>query len=213
MTIVETAESGGKCRTRRVDRGSRGAIWQRQRSIMPRLMRPERFYTPNFYADLEATRDSARAIVPTIIDLLRPASMVDIGCGSGYWLAAATEIGMKDTLCVDGVWALKTQLAIPRQRFLEHDLRDPLKLGRRFDVALSLEVAEHLPESCAQTFVENLCELADRVVFSAAIPGQGGRNHLNEQWPGYWFDIFRRCGYECYDVLRIKIWSILHVMW
>jgi SAM-dependent methyltransferase len=173
----------------------------------------ERFYTPKFYRQLDATRDSAREILPIIIDLLKPASMVDVGCGAGYWLAAATELGVNDILGVDGGWVLKTQLAIPREKFVEHDLRTPLKLGRKFDVALSLEVAEHLPESQALTFAETLCELADRLVFSAAIPGQGGRHHINEQWPSYWAELFRGYGYECYDVLRSRIWDNPRVMW
>ncbi len=173
----------------------------------------ERFYSPKFYRQLDATRDAAREILPIIIDLLKPASMVDVGCGAGHWLAAAAELGINDILGVDGEWALKTQLAIPREKFVAHDLRTPLKLGRKFDVALSLEVAEHLPESHAETLVETLCELAGRVVFSAAIPGQGGRHHVNEQWPGYWADLFRRCGYECCDVLRSRIWDNPRVMW
>jgi len=178
----------------------------------------ERLYSPKFYRQLDATRDSAREIVPIIIDLLKmdslkPASMIDVGCGPGHWLAAAAELGVRDVLGVDGEWVLKTQLAIPREKFVEHDLRTPLKLGRKFDVALALEVAEHLPQSRAQAFVETLCELADRVVFSAAIPGQGGRNHVNERWPSYWAELFRGCGYECYDVLRPRIWNNPRVLW
>jgi len=176
-------------------------------------MGDERFYTPKFYRQLDATRDSAREVVPIIIDLLKPTSMVDVGCGAGHWLATATEFGVKDILGVDGGWVLNTRLAISREKFVKHDLRTPLKLGRKFDVALSLEVAEHLPESRAHSFVENLCELADRVVFSAAIPGQGGRHHVNEQWPGYWAELFRGFGYECYDVLRPRIWENPRVLW
>lgn len=178
----------------------------------------KRFYNPKFYRELEATRDSARETLPIIFDLmkrdlLKPASMVDIGCGAGHWLAVAAELGVKDILGIDGEWALRAQLAIPRDKFIEHDLRSPLKLGRRFDVALSLEVAEHLPESQARAFVETLCEAADRVVFSAAIPGQGGRHHINEQWPDYWAELFRGLGYECYDVLRPRIWDNPRVLW
>jgi SAM-dependent methyltransferase len=181
-------------------------------------MGEERFYNPKFYRELDATRDSARIILPMIIDLmkidlLKPASIIDVGCGAGHWLAVAGELGLQDILGIDGEWALKTQLAIPREKFVEHDLRTPLMLGRKFDVALSLEVAEHLPESCAQAFVETLCGLADRVIFSAAIPGQGGRHHVNEQWPGYWAELFEKRGYDCHDILRPRIWNNPQVMW
>ena len=152
------------------------------------------FYTAKFYRELESTRQSAAEIVPIIIELLKPSSIVDIGCGSGHWLAAAAELGVTDFLGVDGDWVNESQLGIPAKKFIAHDLSTPLNLDRRFDLALSLEVAEHLSEAAAGTFVQNLCSAADTVVFSAAIPGQGGRHHINEQWPAYWADLFHGCG-------------------
>jgi hypothetical protein len=172
-----------------------------------------RFYTPKFYRELVSVRQAADEILPIVFDLLHPASIVDIGCGAGHWLASAGELGVKDTLGVDGDWVLETKLAIPRQKFVAHDLGTPLILGRRFDLALSLEVAEHLPASHAQPFVKTLCEAADNVLFSAAIPGQGGRHHVNEQWPVYWADLFQECGYQCHDILRERIWNNPRVAW
>src|SRR5437870_10934363 len=128
------------------------------------------FYTPEFYRELDSTSESAREVLPIILELLKPASIVDLGCGAGHWLAAASELGVGDFLGVDGGWVLEAQLAIPRERLLVHDLGAPLKLERRFDLALSLEVAEHLPACQAPSFVQTLCEAADRIVFSAAIP-------------------------------------------
>ena len=171
------------------------------------------FYTPEFYRELDSTRESAREVLPIILELLKPASIVDVGCGAGHWLAAASELGVKDFLGVDGSWALEAQIAIPREKLLVHDLGTPLKLERRFDLALSLEVAEHLPASHARTFVQTLCEAADRIVFSAAIPGQGGRHHVNEQWPSHWAGLFEGFGYECYDLLRPRIWNNPRVLW
>src|SRR6266516_1334201 len=171
------------------------------------------FYTAKFYRELESTRQSAAEILPIIIELLKPSSIVDIGCGSGHWLAAAAELGVTDILGIDGNWVKKTQLAIPSEKFIAHDLSTTLNLDRRFDLTLSLEVAEHLPQSAAGTFVQNLCSAADTVMFSAAIPGQGGRHHVNEQWPGYWADLFQGCGYQCYDVLRSRIWNNPCIAW
>ena len=171
------------------------------------------FYTAKFYRELESTRQSAAEIVPIIIELLKPSSIVDIGCGSGHWLAAAAELGVTDFLGVDGDWVNESQLGIPAKKFIAHDLSTPLNLDRRFDLALSLEVAEHLSEAAAGTLVQNLCSAADTVVFSAAIPGQGGRHHINEQWPAYWADLFHGCGYQCYDVLRPRIWNNPRIAW
>jgi SAM-dependent methyltransferase len=172
-----------------------------------------RLYTPKFYRELASARQSADEILPIILELLHPASIVDVGCGAGHWLASANELGVKDTLGVDGAWVLETKLAIPRENFVAHDLGTPLNLGRRFDLAFSLEVAEHLPALHAQPFVKTLCQAADKVVFSAAIPGQGGRHHVNEQWPAYWADFFQECGYQCHDILRRRIWNNPRVAW
>jgi len=173
----------------------------------------ERWYTPRFYQELDSTGDSAHEILPLIIDLIKPTSIIDIGCGTGQWLAAALKLGISDVLGVDGPWVLKSRLAIPREKFLVHDLGQPLRLARRFDLAISLEVAEHFPASQARSLVELLCNASQRVLFSAAIPGQGGRHHLNEQWPSYWAAIFRDCGYACYDIVRPRLWQNSRVLW
>jgi hypothetical protein len=170
-------------------------------------------YDRKFYRELAQTRDSARVILPIVFETLKPASMVDVGCGAGHWLATATELGVREVLGVEGEWVKRTELAVPKEKILFRDLTQPLVLDRRFDLALSLEVAEHLPEARARSFVKELCTAADAVLFSAAIPGQGGRHHLNEQWPAYWAELFQESGYGCHDVLRPRIWNRTDVLW
>jgi SAM-dependent methyltransferase len=171
-----------------------------------------KYYNPKFYRELASAQESAREILPLVLNAVKPASVIDIGCGTGNWLVMAQELGVHDILGIDGPW-VKAQLATPPDKFVEHDLSTPLKLDRRFDLALSLEVAEHLPASVARIFVQSLCDAADVVLFSAAIPGQGGRRHVNEQWPVYWAELFADLQYECYDFLRPKIWSNPRVTW
>jgi SAM-dependent methyltransferase len=171
-----------------------------------------KYYNPKFYRELASAQESAREILPLVLDIVKPASMIDIGCGTGNWLAIAHQLGVPEILGVDGSW-VTGQLAIPREKFLEHDLSTPLKLERRFDLALSLEVAEHLTDTSARGFVQSLCGAADIVIFSAAIPGQGGRRHVNEQWPAYWAELFAEFRYQCYDFLRPKIWNNPRVTW
>lgn len=171
-----------------------------------------RYYNPKFYRELASAQASGREILPLVLDVVKPVSAVDIGCGTGNWLSVASELGVSDILGVDGPW-VEAQLAIPAEKFIAHDLSTPLNLSRRFDIALSLEVAEHLPAAAAQVFVQSLCEAADVVIFSAAIPGQGGRRHVNEQWPAYWADLFQDRQYECYDFLRPRIWNNPRVAW
>jgi SAM-dependent methyltransferase len=171
-----------------------------------------KYYNPKFYRELASAQESAREILPIVLDVIKPASVIDIGCGTGNWLTIAHELGVHEILGVDGSW-VKGQLAISPENFIEHDLSTPLKLDRRFDLALSLEVAEHLPSSAARVFVQSLCAAADVVLFSAAIPGQGGRRHVNEQWPAYWAALFAEIQYHCYDFLRPKIWNNPRVTW
>ena len=96
---------------------------------------------------------------------------------------------------------------------LAGDLAQPLQIDRRFDLALSLEVAEHLPPECGSEFVQTLTDLSSVILFSAAIPFQGGTDHLNEQWPEYWADRFDARGYVPIDCIRRRIWRNEDVEW
>jgi hypothetical protein len=165
-------------------------------------------YDARFYAGLaERVSGSARVGAPLIMDLLAPRSAIDIGCGHGDWLHALQLCGVEEILGVDGVHVNPKDLNIPEAAFLAWDLTQPLRVERRFDVALSLEVAEHLPSHCAELFVRSLTALAPAVVFSAAVPGQGGVQHVNEQWPWYWQERFAAAGYRCLDILRKSLWG------
>lgn len=161
----------------------------------------------------EGSLRSARAIVPIVRELVPFSSVVDVGCGTGTWLSVFAESGTGDYLGVDGPWVDPAALAIPREKFRAVDLSSPPPLGRRFDLAVSVEVAEHLPAQRAGPFVGYLASLAPVVVFSAAIPGQGGTNHVNEQWPDYWADLFNAENYACIDALRHRVWSSGEVQW
>lgn len=164
-------------------------------------------YTAEFYDERGLSHRSAEVIVPMVLDLVAPSSVADVGCGTGEFLAVVREHGVRDVLGIDGAWVERSRLEIPPTAFRSADLEQPLSLGRRFDLLLSLEVAEHLPESAAWTFVTSLVSLAPVVVFSAAIPGQGGTHHVNEQWPAYWAAQFVHHGYTGFDPFRRALWD------
>jgi SAM-dependent methyltransferase len=170
-------------------------------------------YGPDFFAKHHAGAErSAQRVLPHVVELLDPRSVVDVGCGSGAWLAEAARLGVEDYLGVDG-FTPDASLAIPRERFATHDLTAPLRLDRRFDLALCLEVGEHLPERAADVLVESLAGLAPAVLFSAAVPGQGGDNHVNESWPDYWVERFAARGYIAVDAIRPLVWGADEVAW
>ena len=165
-------------------------------------------YSRRFYkASQEGAIRSAQEIVPLILDLIHPKSVVDVGCGTGEWLSVFREYGIEDILGVDGVYVDRMMLRIPDEKFIPADLKKTLPINRRFDLVMSLEVAEHLPIECAEDFIKSLVRLGPVVLFSASIPFQGGgRHHVNEQWPDYWNRLFQRQGYMVVDALRRKIW-------
>ncbi len=165
-------------------------------------------YGDDFYRYLDATAEaSARRVLPLLFELIRPQSIVDVGCGDGGWLAVARENGIGDILGLEGPWIDEKRLKIPLSAFKRTRLDEPLPIQRRFDLALSLEVAEHLPPERAPGLVAELSRLAPVVLFSAAIPGQGGVDHKNEQWPRYWAELFSCGGYRAIDRLRFRLWE------
>jgi SAM-dependent methyltransferase len=164
-------------------------------------------YTDKFYSNREGTLTSARHIVPLILQYLPVKSVVDIGCGLGEFLNVFAENGATKVLGVDGPWVKRDRLLIRPEDFLEADLTKPFQQSQPFDLAISCEVGEHLPEPSADTFVKSLTGLGNVVLFSAAIPLQGGTFHVNEQWPEYWATKFEACGFVAIDCLRLAIWN------
>jgi len=168
-------------------------------------------YTTDFYSTyLQESRNSARRVLPIVMRMLSPTSphsAIDIGCGVGTWLSVFGELGVARYLGVDGAYVDQSKLLINREQFISHDLSKPLKMGETFDLAISLEVAEHLPAESAGTFIESLTELAPVVLFSAAIPYQGGDHHVNEQWPEYWVALFADRNYVAFDCIRSQVWD------
>jgi SAM-dependent methyltransferase len=171
-------------------------------------------YTPEFFAEnVDKSRSSAEVVVPLVMERVAPRSVVDLGCGTGAWLGIFARHGVADYVGIDGDWVPPAALEIPQEQFIAARLDRPLKLKRRFDLAISLEVAEHLPESAASGFVRTAVRLAPCVLFSAAVPRQGGLHHVNEQWPDYWAALFAAHDYEVIDAIRPRIWSTEGVAW
>jgi SAM-dependent methyltransferase len=149
------------------------------------------------------------------MEKFHPLSVLDVGCGIGTWLAVFKENGVKEYFGIDGDYVDKKLLRsyLEEENFQAVNLEKSFDLERKFDLVISLEVAEHISMDSAKVFVDSLCRHSNNIVFSAAIPGQGGQNHLNEQWPQYWVDLFKANSFYCYDIFRKEIWDYTEVDW
>ena len=152
------------------------------------------------------TLEGAAAALATVFDKNMPRSLLDVGAGTGTWLRAPSDLGVSEVFGIDGVIP-ENSLHVGRSTIARRDLSVAFDLGRRFDIALSLEVAEHLPEASAPAFIASIVRHADLVLFSAAAPNQGGQHHINCQWPAYWQKLFNDNGFVCDDSVRWQLWS------
>lgn len=160
------------------------------------------------------TRHAAETILAIVTQVIPPiASAVDFGCGVGTWLSVLKRNGVATVRGYDGSWVDRSLLEIGADEFVARDLNEALPPSEKYDLAISLEVAEHLPPGAAESVVTSLTALSDFVLFSAAIPGQGGVNHLNEQWQGYWGAVFALHAYVPLDIVRPLVWNDKAVPW
>jgi hypothetical protein len=166
-------------------------------------------YGQDFYKDRhQKTVHSARTVLSLVLDVLPPLySAVDFGCGVGTWLSVLREKGVVEVRGLDGPWVDQSLLKIPRENFGISDFTKVIQFDKKYGLAISLEVAEHLPSELAGVFVDSLTNAANFVLFSAAIPFQGGLGHVNKQWPDYWVNLFAARGYVALDCVRRRIWD------
>lgn len=173
----------------------------------------EHEYSGDFYSYIDAgSRRSAHVVAGLLMPEMRIDSLLDIGAGHGAWAAEWLAAGVRQVLAVDGDYVRSDQLAIPAENFRAHDLATPLDLKRRFDLVQTLEVAEHLPHDKADLFIDNLTRHGDVILFSAAVPHQGGEHHVNEQPPEYWRKRFGVRGYMAFDFVRPRLADRREVM-
>lgn len=166
-------------------------------------------FTPEVRDAIRAgAQSSAAVIVPAILDAFpETATVLDVGCGEGWFLREFAERGLPgvglDAASTDPV-ALRAEWFQPVDLTVHGSIMGPGV--PRADLAVCLEVAEHFPETRAESLIAELCDAAPVVVFSAAIPGQGGVGHLNEQWQSWWALRFAGQGYACSTSLRDRLW-------
>jgi hypothetical protein len=137
-------------------------------------------YDKSFYDEqVHGSAASAASFLGYLFRFYRPKSVLDVGCGRGTWLKVCAV-----------------------------DLNAPFTAPHKVDLAMSLEVAEHLKPESAQSLVRSLSSVSDVVLFSAAFSGQGGVNHINERYHSYWGELFSSNGFAAFDMFRPKFWTV-----
>jgi len=163
-------------------------------------------YDRSFFRYVDETAlASAEVIVPIVVGALHCRSVLDVGCGTGAWLSVYARRGVEDVVGADGDYVQRDMLMIAADRFVSTDLTHGFDFGRQFDLVQSLEVAEHLPASASDRLVDTLCSHAGTILFSAAVPGQGGEHHVNEQPYERWRARFAARGFAPYDFVRPRL--------
>jgi hypothetical protein len=165
--------------------------------------------------DYVRSKQSANVILPMVIGK-HPgiSSIVDVGGGLGAWLHAGFDHGIEDLMLIDADYVTLDEVKCKEIRLINYNLENNLpNATKQYGLAISVEVAEHLSEARADSFVGDLCKLSKLVLFSAAIPGQGGHKHVNEQWLSYWVEKFQSNNYFPDDFIRSQIWENSDVEW
>lgn len=171
-------------------------------------------YSPAWYDRRRAgARATAEVVLPIVLDLVRPRSVIDFGCGTGTWLAVAQRLGVPRVFGIDGAHVDPAQLEIPADRFAAEDLATWDAGEGGHGLAISLEVAEHLPACAAARLVRGLCAFAPVVLFSAAVPYQPGNGHVHCRWQSYWATLFQAHDYVPIDCIRPAVWDDPRVSW
>lgn len=160
---------------------------------------------------LSGSERSANIVAKTLMPLLRPRSVLDVGCGTGVWAEAFRNAGADIAHGIDGPWA-PAGGRLGEERFTRWNFQTDPPGGPdlphpRFDLVISLEFVEHVCQTRADDLVDFLTSQGDALLISAAIPLQGGQNHVNERWPEYWARKFAERGFEPFDALRFALWN------
>lgn len=172
----------------------------------------ELLYNNRFYENVRLTAEKS---VNSVLEALKQSytgeihSAVDLGCGTGGWLQGIKAVFDENAIIYgyDGDYVDRKMMAIPEEHFEAWDLTKPIQSNCKYDLAISLEVIEHLPEESSDVLLNSLTSFSDLILFSAAVPCQGGTGHVNERPISYWIEKFEECGYEFHDVIRPKVWN------
>jgi SAM-dependent methyltransferase len=165
-------------------------------------------YDDTFYErQYEGSLSSAEEFFKILCEYFSPHSVIDFGCGVGAWLSVIEKFGADELVGRDGQWVDQSKLLSKNIKFKITDFEKKIEFIDKFDLAISVEVAEHFYEQHADNFVSAMAAHSDNIIFGAARPEQGGSHHVNLQPQSYWIKKFEALGYRCFDIFRPSVWN------
>ena len=134
-------------------------------------------------------------IADIMMSQFNPKSVIDWGCGCGFLLERLHQHGIRDLVGIDGsekvqdFWRAELPAALVAKLFVGDIIEQDV--NRDYDLAVCMEVAEHIPDEFAEDLVDIIARSASKYIwFTAAQPGQLGTNHVNCQPLHYWSNLF-----------------------
>lgn len=159
---------------------------------------PEKIYDDIFWNNMERCRQWQPKVANKLFEMYKPNSVIDYGCGCGYYIEGFYNSGCKNVIGIEFMYE-KMKQHIPQEivKFIEYGDVTKSNTYGKFDFVMSVEVAEHILPEMSDSFVKNLVESSNKYIFlTAAIPGQGGDGHFNEQPKQYWIDKIEKNGFK-----------------
>lgn len=166
-----------------------------------------------FDGQVEDSFRSARKILSFLFNFYKPNSIADFGCGLGTWLAMAADLGVSTIFGYDGDYVDRNSLRIDPLNFQSINFESSYEIEKKFDLAISLEVIEHIKSEFSDLLIDTLCRSSPVVLFGGAIPRQGGTGHVNEQWQSHWMAQFEKRDFFAIDCIRPTFWRDPDVAW
>lgn len=170
-------------------------------------------YSNAFLSNVDkCAKISAQEFIKNIDFKFNINSVLDVGCGRGAWLKEWESNNVNDILGIDGEYVDLKQILVKENQFKYFDIQNNFDLKRKYDLATCLEVGEHIEKIKSEVLVQNLVRHSDMILFSAALPGQGGTNHINEQDHRFWINLFEKYDYIPFDYPRLRIMNNIKIM-
>lgn len=160
-----------------------------------------------FYSEDERVYESAKRIYEVISPYLpKINSVVDIGCGMAAFSKVFQESGVEKVTLIDHPNFKASNCLVKQEfQFIPCNLDKEIPENLSADLLICTEVLEHITKKRSLQVLDFITSCSDIIIFSAAIPRQGGLGHINEQRHEFWIKEFKKREFDYADLFKTKI--------